>query len=271
MIVDLHLHTTYSDGLLTPDEIVDLAVKRGLDGIAITDHDNILGIEPAIKRSKLYEDFFVIPGIEFSCVYMDEEVHLLGYFFNYKSSDIIDLIEFLKKSRIERGIKMIEKLKENGVKIELEDIEKYMKKGAIGRPHIGRILIEKKYVKSMQEAFELYLNKGRPGYVERYKLKVADVINMIHKENGIVVIAHPGLIKNKQIIYDCIEMGIDGIEAIHSKHTKKNMLNLIEMAQSSNLIITGGSDCHGKLIDGDYLIGKYYIDLNDVPEMKRRL
>lgn len=271
MIVDLHLHTNFSDGLLAPDKVVDLAIKRGLDGIAITDHDTILGIEPAIQRSKLYKDFFVIPGIEFSCVYMNEEVHILGYFLNYKSPKMINLTNHLRKTRVERGIKMIEKLNKIGINISVEEVNKYRTTDYIGRPLIGRALIQNNYVESMEEAFNIYLNRGKPGYVERYKIEIKDIIDIIHEENGIAVLAHPGLIKNEEIIFYCIHIGIDGIEAIHSKHTKQNISDFTKVAKAHNLIITGGSDCHGELINNDYLIGKYCVDLDNIPEMKRRL
>lgn len=271
MKIDLHLHTTYSDGSYTPSQTVDMAVKKGLNGIAITDHDSIEGIDEAINRGKLYNDFYVIPGIEFSCTFLEEEVHLLGYFFNYKSPKITNLTTNLRKARVERGIKIIEKLNELDVKIDIEDVLKYTDKNYIGRPHIGKALVDNKYVSTIDEAFSKYLEKGKPGYVKRYKLKIDEVIKLIHDEKGLVSLAHPGLIDNKEIINYCIEAGIDGIEVIHPKHTDEDISRFSSLADKYNLIKTGGSDWHGDMKAEDSSIGKYYVNLNNIPEMKGRL
>ncbi len=271
MIVDLHLHTTFSDGLLTPSQVVDFAIKKKLNGIAITDHDSVEGIKFAKNRAKSYENFCIIPGIEFSCVYLNEEVHLLGYCFNYNSKQIITLTKKLKKARVTRGIKIIEKLNNLGININLNNVMKYAKRDYIGRPHIGRALIEKEYVNTMEEAFVKYLNRGKPAYVERYKLQIKEVIDLIHDENGIVILAHPGLIKNKNIINYCIDAGVDGLEVIHSKHSNENVLEFLNLTKKFNLIATGGSDWHGAMSKGKCLLGKYYVNLNYIPEINRRL
>ncbi|HLR34414.1 MAG TPA: PHP domain-containing protein [Tissierellales bacterium] len=271
MITDLHLHTTFSDGSYTPSQAVDMAVESGLDGIAITDHDSLEGIEAAVKRGKLYNDFYIIPGIEFGCVYLDEEVHLLGYFFDYYSENMLSLTKGLKDARVTRGEKIIKKLNNLGIKITIDDVIKHARKDYIGRPHIGRALIDKGYVNSMDEAFGKYLNRGKPAYVERYKLRIEEVVELIHSENGLVSLAHPGLLDQKEIINHCIKSGIDGIEVIHPKHSNKNVLDFIKVAERFNLIATGGSDWHGNFKDGDCLLGKYYVNLNNIPEMKRRI
>ena len=156
MIFDLHTHTNYSDGLFSPKEVVDLAIKKGLDGIAITDHDTIDGIEPAIEyNNNLVNKIKIIPGIEFGCVYQDEEVHILGYFIDYESSKIINLSKELKENRINRSLKMIDKLNSMGLKINMEEIKTLTQNDYIGRPHIARILIQKGYVDNMERAFKL--------------------------------------------------------------------------------------------------------------------
>lgn len=271
MIFDLHIHTTYSDGLFTPEQVIDLAISKGLNGIAITDHDTVLGIEPAIEYSKKTRGLKIIPGIEFGCIYEDEEVHILGYFIDYKAESIINMTKQLRKDRVNRGIKMIEKINDLGMELTLKEVKKLSKKDYIGRPHIARALINRQYVTNVEEAFNKFLNRGMPAYVEKDTLGLREAINLIHKSNGIAILAHPGLLKNKNIIYDCIKNGIDGLEVIHSKHKGEDFEFLFGISKRYGLIITGGSDCHGHIIHGDYLMGKYYINICDIPIMKGRI
>ena len=271
MIFDLHIHTTYSDGLLTPKQVIDLAVKKGLDGISITDHDTVLGIKSAIEYSTNIDNFYIVPGIEFGCVYKNEEVHILGYFIDYKSSDIIDISKKIREFRVLRGLEMIDKLNSLGINLPVDKVKNLSEKEYIGRPHIARMLVELGYVNSVVEAFDKYIGMGKPAYVERYKLEIGDTIDLIHKTNGIAILAHPGILKNKEIINYCIRLGIDGLEAIHSKHNKAQVKYLLEIGKDHGLIITGGSDCHGEIIHGDYLLGKYYINMDHIPIMKGRI
>jgi len=271
MIFDLHIHTIFSDGLLLPEKVVKLAMARGMDGIAITDHDTINGIEPALKYKKLFKDFHVIPGIEFGTIYNDEEVHILGYFIDYKSKKIIEATEELRANRIKRGMKIVEKLNSLGIKLSYAEVKEYSKDDYIGRPHIANAMVNKGYVKDIKEAFEKYLNRGKEAYVQRETFTLEETIKLIHEAKGIAVLAHPGLLKNKDIIKTCIEYGIDGLEAIHSKHKEKDVKMCIEIAKNNNLIITGGSDCHGRIVNGDYLMGKYYVNIDYIPQAKGRL
>lgn len=255
MKFDLHVHTTYSDGLLKPQEVVDLAIKRNLQGISITDHDTVLGIEEAIDYSKKYKGFKIIPGIELGSIFNNEEVHILGYNFDYKNEKIISTTQKLVNSRLDRGIRIIEKLNSLGIHISLEDVMKHVSKNLLGRPHIARAMIDYKYVNNIGEAFDQYLNIGKPAYVERYHLSIEETIILIENLGGISVLAHPGLLKDKSIIDYCISKGISGIECIHSKHSLKEFLFYKEIANREDLIITGGSDFHGdQMILGDFYI-----------------
>ncbi|RKD34503.1 PHP domain-containing protein [Thermohalobacter berrensis] len=268
--IDLHVHTSASDSLLTPEEVIEWAVKKGIKGIAITDHDTVEGIDRAINKAKEYSQIMVIPGIEFSCDYKDEEIHILGYFIDYKSTQIKEVTKRLKDSRLKRGRKMIEKLSSMGFDISIKDIEDGISSDFIGRPHIARVLVEKGYADSVEEAFEKYINKGRPGYVKRKKLSIDESINLIHKTGGVAVIAHPGLIKNKDAINLVLQKGIDGIEAIHSKHTDEDIKYYKHIAEEFKLFITGGSDCHGKLVDGEPILGDFFTNLVQVKKMKEK-
>lgn len=272
MIFDLHIHTNYSDGLLSPEEVIDLAIEKNLDGIAITDHDTVDGIETAIKyNSSLGKKLHIIPGIEFGSIENNGEVHILGYFIDYKSSEILDLSKELKKNRFRRSLKIVERLNHIGLDISMEDIDPLASEEIISRSHIAMALVQKNYVKDIDDAFNLYLNRGQIAYVEKLAPDIKTTINIIHRLGGIAVLAHPGLIKNKTIIKRCIDYNIDGIEAIHSKHSSNDVKYLLNIAKENNLIITGGSDCHGRIINGKYLMGKYYININHIPIMKERI
>jgi predicted metal-dependent phosphoesterase TrpH len=271
MKFDLHVHTNHSDGLFSPEKIVDLAIEQNLNGIAITDHDTISAIELAITHSKGYNDFIVIPGIEISCVYNNEEVHILGYFIDYSNEDIITITNELKLSRLNRGIKMVNKINELGLDLSIEEVMELSGDKYIGRPHIARAMIKRGYISNIPEAFEKYLDRGKPAYVERYKITINETISLIHKAKGFVVLAHPGLLKDKSIINYCIDLGIDGIECIHSKHDESTVRYLTHIANDNNLIITGGSDYHGELVNGEIILGKYYVDISNIPDMRRRI
>ena len=261
MKFDLHVHTNYSDGNFTPSKVVDLAYERRLSGIAITDHDTVLGVNEAILHAGKYENFNVIPGIELGCIYSDEEVHILGYFIDHTSQKLLKETEVLRKNRVIRGKQIIDKLQDLNIDISYKEVQSLSKDDFIGRVHIAKVLVNKNYVKSIAEAFELYLNKDAPAYVVRKALTIRESINLINNAKGIAVLAHPGILKNKhEIIKYCIEQGIQGIECIHSKHSKEDAELFQKIAKQNNLLITAGSDCHGQLINNDLLLGNFYID-----------
>lgn len=258
--VDLHIHTTKSDGILSPAQIVEWASIKGVHAIAITDHDTIEGIEEAIRVSNSYS-VSIIPGIEISCIFEDEEIHILGYYIDYSNKNILKLTKVLKESRINRSKKIINKLNDLGFDITFKEVQNIISNnGVIGRPHIAKLLAEKKYVQTVREAFDKYIGKNKPAYVERFKLSVQDGIKLIHNAGGIAVIAHPGLIKDENRIFQIIDLGIDGIEAIHSKHSQYDVLKFSEIAHVNNLIITGGSDFHEEFNKGIPILGDYFID-----------
>ena len=268
---DLHVHTNHSDGRLSPAKMVDLGVAKGLDGIAITDHDTTTGIKEAIEQSHKYNNFKVIPGIEFSCIYQDEEVHILGYFIDYKSTSINEVTQNLKMNRVQRSKKIIDKLNSLELEISLEDVKLFVDEDFIGRPHIARALINKGYVYTIQEAFDRYLKRGKPAYVERQSLTIKDSIDLIKSNKGISILAHPGLLKNKEIISYCISLGIDGIECVHSKHNKEDIKLFFNIVKENDLIGTGGSDCHGDSTNKPLLIGEYFINIMDTPKLREMI
>ncbi|NLW91293.1 MAG: PHP domain-containing protein [Syntrophomonadaceae bacterium] len=243
---DLHVHTTASDGLLTPAEVIELAIEIGLTGIAITDHDTMNGLVSAaeyLKSKQLSLDF--IPGIEINTDVEAGEVHILGYYVNADDQRLRSRLEEIKSCRWERAVGMIEKLVGLGLPITVEEVEKQAKGDLIGRPHIAMALKDRCYVESIKEAFDKYIGQGRPAYVPRYKFPPEEAITLIHQAGGTAVLAHPGLIRNERTISEIIDLGIDGIEAIYPEHDLKQVIYYKNIADRDNLIITGGSDFHG--------------------------
>lgn len=266
---DLHIHTTYSDGILSPNEVVSWAYKKNLTDISITDHDTVEGISEAIESSREF-NINVIPGIELSCVEQDEEVHILGYFIDYESEKIKEFTNTLKNAREDRNIKIIERLNKMDIDISVKDVEEISKEGNMGRPHIAKALINKGLVDTIDGAFKIYLSKGRPAYVERYKVSVKEAIDFIHSLGGAAVVAHPGLINNKKILNYVFKQDIDGIEAIHCKHDEDQIKIFLQLSEELNLIPTAGSDCHGYLEEGIPKLGEYYTNLDVAKLLKEK-
>ncbi|KUO75309.1 MAG: hypothetical protein APF77_12965 [Clostridia bacterium BRH_c25] len=267
---DLHIHTTASDGLMSPDEVVRWASVKRLAAIGITDHDTVNGIGPAVEASPKY-GVEVVPGIELSTLYAEEEIHILGYYIDYKADWFLDILKKIQNSRYERADRIVNKLNGLGVNITLEQVRDIAEAGAIGRPHIARAMINEGYINNIKEAFKGYIGKDCPAYVERYKLNCSEAIGIIKKLGGISVLAHPGLIKNKINIGRIIELGIDGIEVYHSKHDDETIRNALSIANSRKLLITGGSDCHGMKLNNEPIIGNCSVDYKYVQKLKDKI
>ncbi|MBS4535982.1 PHP domain-containing protein [Clostridium sp. D2Q-14] len=263
---DLHIHTTASDGKYSPSDIVNLAIRENLNLIAITDHDTIEGIDEAINKSKIYDDFTVIPGIELSTIYNDNEVHLLGYFIDYKNKDLINLLKKIKEYRYNRAKKIVNKLQNLNINITFNEVLKELKGENIGRPHIARVLVNKGYTENISEAFNEYIGKGKKAFVDRYRLSFKKGIEIIHKCNGIAVLAHPFLL-DVNINHLIDNFSVDGIEVYHSKHSKEISNKYLNLAKSKNLYITGGSDFHGDKSEDSPNIGDSYIEFNSLKEL----
>lgn len=267
-IFDLHTHTNYSDGLYTPKELIDKAKDKGLNGISITDHDTIDAIPEALEYVKKFNSFEIIPGIEFSSFYYKSEVHILGYFIDINNEELLKIIKKIKSSRWDRGIAILDKLSDLRIVLpRIEILREAKESGFIGRANIARKLVQYKYVEDINEAFEKYLNIGRPAYVERFKLSIKETIDLIHKAGGITVLAHPGLIEDQNALKECLNHGIMGIECYQSKHTKAQTKKYLEFSEKNNLISTGGSDFHG---DED-ILGNYTTDIDSIKIFKERI
>jgi len=272
--IDLHVHTTYSDGNFTPKEIIKYCKKLNIVAVSITDHDTTDGIEEAIEEGKK-EGVEVIPGVELSAEYEEScegEVHILGYYIDYKNKVLQQKLELFRKAREERAYKIIEKLKKLNIFLDEEEIFKNKNSAqSIGRLHFARLMVEKRITSSIKEAFELYLGYNKPAYVPKIKLKPQEAISMILQSEGIPILAHPyfGICIDSKTIKKFIKYGIKGIEVYHSKHHKNVIEELANLAEKYGLIITGGSDCHGK-VDGNLpLLGSMKIPYSLLEPLKK--
>ena len=244
MTADLHIHTTFSDGTLTPEEVVQTAKKAGLKTIAITDHDEIDGIAPAIEEAEKWS-IEVIPAVEFTTEIPKAEVHILGYFIDYQNPQLLETLKKIQADRKTRIFKIVDKLDKLGIKISAERVLEIVGHGSAGRPHVARALIEKGYVEGVREAFEKYLDYRAPAYVAHYKLTPEEAIKLILQVRGIPVYAHPGASKCDEIIPDLIKAGLKGIEVYYTGHNNWQTRHYAHLAKKYGLLITGGSDFHG--------------------------
>jgi 3',5'-nucleoside bisphosphate phosphatase len=244
--VDLHIHTTASDGKFTPAEIVRKAHETGLAYIAICDHDSIEGIAPAMQEALKFPGMTVIYGVEINTDIPAGELHILGYFYDLSDAELIQTLERLRTSRIERAQKIINKLRKMGLKIDFVRVEELAGEGAIGRPHIAQAMLEKGYVNSFREAFMKYLNRGGPAYVERDKITPLEATRLIVQAGGLPVLAHPLTFENfEATISDLKPAGLIGIEVYYSSYSSEQIRSLLTVAEKFALIPTGGSDFHG--------------------------
>lgn len=263
LYADLHIHSNYSDGKLTPEEIVDLAIKRNIKCISITDHDNIDSqyVADSYADNKCIK---VISGLELSSHYENIEIHILCYFIDTENENLKRSLDEIKNTRQDRAEKIIQKLNQINIDINIEDIDKQDYNGSIGRLHIAKVLVEKGYASSVKEAFQKYLVKDRPAFVERRKIDYKEALKLISDAKGIAVLAHPGEIyKNmfgEKLIKSLKRYGLKGIEVFHPSHSPKVLNYYYNLAKKYSLLITGGSDCHGTNINTDYGLGTMGMD-----------
>jgi len=244
MSVDLHIHSTMSDGTQTPEEIVREACAKGLSAIAITDHDTIAGVRPALRATE-GTSLTVIPAVEISTDYQDTEVHILGYYIDLGDNDLAEKLRYVQEARLIRAEKIVQKLRGLSVNLTLEDVLAESDGQSLGRPHVAGALVRKGVCSHPQEAFERYLKRGRAAYVPRYKLTPQEAISAIQGARGCAVLAHPGLGVPDALIYKTADAGLQGIEVYHSHHTPSHTRRAKRLADELGLLITGGSDSHG--------------------------
>lgn len=247
MRYDLHVHSTFSDGSCSPQNLIKQAVDLGLAGISLTDHDTLDGLEVAcqyINNHPISLEF--IPGIELNTepVEGDNEVHILGYYIDHNHAEFKARLLEIREHRKLRAQKMVEKLAELGCKISYEKVVSIAGSDLIARPHIAWAMVEAGYVENAQKAFDEYLERGKPAYVSRYKFLPQEAIGLIKASGGIAVLAHPGLIHDQTLVQNLIDGGVDGLEVYYPQHSEQQIKAYLQLAQENKLLITGGSDYH---------------------------
>lgn len=264
MKIDLHIHTTYSDGMMSPSEIVDTALDCGLECIALTDHDNVLSHKIAndyIKEKNL--NLEVIQGVEINTIYKGWEVHILGYFMDKDNQDFVNMLKFQQKARIEQTHQIIDRLtKKAGLKIKFEDVQKLVApQGSIGRPHIARAITTCGGSANILEAYAKYINNKSDVYVERKTVTPHDAVEVIAEAKGIPVFAHPIDVDiADDLTKELVNYGLRGIEAYHRKHSPAAVEHFSTLAEEFGLIVTGGSDFHAPSLNhGTILMGKNFV------------
>jgi predicted metal-dependent phosphoesterase TrpH len=241
---DLHLHTQFSDGTFTPEELVLHAQKHGLACIALTDHDTVEGCARAATACAAVKMEF-IAGSELTAEHEDTEVHILGYFLDTQNPVLLEKIARFQSVRQNRIYEMCAALNQQGVPLKAETVFALANCKSPGRPHVARALVKEKLIANLDEAFEKYLKKGRPAWVPKTKMSALEGIELIHRAGGLAVMAHPGLNRTDDIIPDLVDAGLDGIECFHTKHSTVMSERYLEIAEKYDLLVTGGSDCHG--------------------------
>lgn len=283
MKLDLHIHSVFSDGMLTPEQIVDVAYELGLSAISITDHDNVSSFEHAKKYAESLQlnenmpNMDIIPGIEVNTIWEGQEIHILGYYMDLNAKPLNELIKYQKHARLEQTYKIVEKLnKEARMNITIEDVTSLMVEGgSIGRPHIAKAIVNVGGTKSVLEAYSRYINDQSNTYVRRITVSPHEAVETIYESGGIPVIAHPCDVENaEELVKDLMNFGLRGLEVYHRKHSPAMVEYYSTLAEEYGLVITGGSDCHGPRLNKQLFLGKNFIPdwvLTGLKEEKSRL
>ena len=265
---DLHLHTCFSDGTFSPEELVGHGRRLGFAALALTDHDSVEGcMRMAAACTAAAIDF--IPGTELTAEHDDTEIHLLGYFVDTHNEKFLSDIGRFQSVRQDRIREMVSRLNSLNVPLQVESVFALANCKSPGRPHVARALVKAGLVGSLDEAFERFLKKNRPAWVPKAKMSALQAVELIHQAGGLAVMAHPGLNRTDDVIPVLVEAGLDGIECFHTKHSTVTSERYLEMADQYHLLITGGSDCHG-FSKGKPLIGTVKLPYEYVEKMRER-
>ena len=254
--VDLHIHSTESDGKLSPAEVVYKSVERGVTIIALADHDSVAGVVPALVAAKAFPGLKIIPGVEISTDVPGGEVHILGYFIDYADPKLLATLERMRNSRRERARRMVVKLGDLDVHINWARVQEIAGSGSIGRPHLAQAMLEKGYIASLKEAFDRYISRNGSAYVEREKMTPPEAVELVLQANGLPVLAHPLTISDLEtVVVELKAAGLVGLEAYYSDYTVDEINRLVKLVDRHRLIATGGSDYHGLETSGTMIGG----------------
>jgi len=269
MFADLHLHTKFSDGTYTPEELAAQAQRFGFKAVALTDHDTVEGCaRMAVACETAGIEF--IPASELTADMNGHELHLLGYYLDTANPLLLTELGRFQKVRQQRIREMVGRINDLGIPLQVDDVFSLASCQSPGRPHVARALVEAELCNSIDEAFERFLKKGKPAWVPKFKMAANQAIELIHQAGGLAVMAHPGLTRADELIPELAEMGLDGIECLHTKHSNSAAEHYLALATQLNLLPTGGSDCHG-MTKGKPLIGTVKVPYEYVERMKTRM
>lgn len=248
--IDLHVHSTASDGKLSPRALVEKAAALRLAFVALADHDTVDGIVPALEAARDFPGLKVIPAVEISTDMPDGEAHILGYFIDFTSAELASSLDRFRNSRQRRAQAMLERLGAMGIDIKWQRVQEIAGEGSVGRPHIAQAMLEKKYIATFKEAFDKYIGHGCPAYVERDKMTPVEAVGLVVRSDGLPVLAHPYTVADPEALIATLKpAGLVGIEVYYKDYDTFQKESLRDMADRHNLIATGGTDYHG--IDED--------------------
>lgn len=267
--VDLHLHTSYSDGADPPEAVVERAKELGASAIAITDHDTLAGLHDAAKACARHGIEF-LPGVEISSHAGSKELHILGLGVDPESESFRATLSRMAEARSGRGKQIVARLQKMDVPIAWEEVEK-LANGVVGRMHIARTLVAKGVVPAIQDAFDTFLKAGRPAFVPRETLSPREAVNAIHAAGGLAFVAHPGIGDLESRLETLLSEGFDGIEVMHSRHAPPQQERFSALATARGLMTTGGSDCHGGIKGDGLLMGKVRVPYRVYAAIRERL
>jgi predicted metal-dependent phosphoesterase TrpH len=249
-MIDLHTHTTHSDGTVSPTQLVELARDLGVSAVAVTDHDIVDGLAVALAAGERL-GVEVVPGVELSLEWEDRTLHLLGYFFcELPTEELRGALAELRQYRDARNARILERLADLGYPVEPEALARVADGGAVGRPHIGEVMRQRGYVSSIEEAFERFLRKGAPAYVDRRRLTLPEAMRLLRHSGGIASLAHPGIIpvdavELERIVRSVAADGVDGLECYYGSYDGGTERLCLDLAARAGMVATGGSDFHG--------------------------
>lgn len=268
MFADLHLHTNFSDGTYTPEELAGHAARCGFKAVALTDHDTMEGCERMAAACEAGGTEF-IPATELTAEHNGHELHMLGYFLDAQNEKLRADLAHFQEVRRQRIYEMVGRLNQLKVPLEPEAVFRLANCHSPGRPHVARALVQARLCSSLDEAFERFLKKGKPAWVPKFKISAAEAISLIHHAGGLAVMAHPGLNHTDEIIPDLVAAGMDGLECFHTKHSTSTTQRYLEIADRHQLLVTGGSDCHG-MSKGRPLIGSIKVPYECVERLRNK-
>jgi len=284
-MIDLHVHSTFSDGSMKPEELVQLALDSGLSALALTDHDTTAGIESFLAAGKALcaqnagdQSPVLIPGVEISVAVDHGTMHVLGYFIEVGDTKLEALLARIRGGRNERNEQILIKLCGLGLELEMAEVLSFSGDGVVGRPHFARALVARRYVRSTQAAFEKYLARGRPAYADRYRPNAEESIDAISNAGGVAVMSHPSTLGMgpkafRVLLEELANAGLQGIEVYYSEHSPEQEQKYVQLARDLGLVATGGSDFHGDLNPAIKLgrgFGRLRVPDSVVDELKNR-